>query len=299
LELLWLLQQRSDIEIRFATSDRFAGRACADLHPGLLGCFVSHNIGLDTPCDVVFLATPPDASKGLVAALPSARIIDLSNAHRFDDKSIYGLLPCFTSEQRHAQLIANPGCYATAAILALAPLASLIEPSVIIDAASGTTGAGRRASEDYSLSELHDDLFAYKVLNHAHTPEIANALHALSGQHFEVTFTPKLLPIRRGILATAYARLKNGDARKAFKEYYADQAFIRLEEKAEQVRLRRVVGTNDVLLHIAVDDATGRVVVQSALDNLLKGAAGQAMENMNLAFGLPRTTGLQGLKVQS
>ncbi len=294
IELTSLLSAHPNVHLRFITSDRLAGQTSGSL------TYLTHQQGLAQKADLVFLATPPEASKELAPKL-SSRVIDLSNAFRFSDNASYGLVPWFDSSK--ARLIANPGCYASAAILALAPLVSakLLQPEVIIDAASGTSGAGRRASEDYSFTELHDDLFAYKVLKHQHTPEIAMALGRIGGETFDVTFTPKLLPVRRGILASCYGRLRKGvtpaEARAAFARHAGP--FVRLETQAEAVRLRRVVGTNDILLHLAIDDTNGRVVVLSALDNLLKGAAGQAVENMNLALSLPRSRGLEGLRVHT
>jgi N-acetyl-gamma-glutamyl-phosphate reductase len=294
LELASLLAAHPDVRLCFVTSDRLAGQSCGAL------TYSTHDEGLAQSADIVFLATPPAASKALAPQI-RGRVIDLSNAFRFSDNASYGLVPWFDSSK--ARLIANPGCYASAAILGLAPLVSaqLLQPEVIIDAASGTSGAGRRASEDYSFTELHDDLFAYKVLKHQHTPEIAMALARLGGEAFDVTFTPKLLPVRRGILATCYGRLRKGvtaaEAQAAFSR--CQGPFIRIEAQAEAVRLRRVVGTNDLLLHLAIDDTNGRVVVLSALDNLLKGAAGQAVENMNLALSLPRSRGLEALRVHT
>jgi N-acetyl-gamma-glutamyl-phosphate reductase len=303
LELAWLLAHHDGVEVKFLTSERFVGRPCEELHPGLPPAwrFVATDEGAKSPCDVVFLATPPDVSRELLPKL-SCRVVDLSNTLRFTHEAAYGLFPYFAASGR---VVANPGCYATAAILALAPLfaAKLVTAEVVVDASSGTSGAGRRASEDYSLSELHDDLFAYKVMSHPHSREIAQALSQVGGEVVDVTFTPKLLPLRRGILSSAYARLKPGvapgRAHAALAAAYANDPFVTILQTAEQVRLRKVVGTNAVRLHMAIDHETGRVLVLTALDNLLKGAAGQALENMNLLCGFPRERGLTSLKVCS
>ncbi len=170
--------------------------------------------------------------------------------------------------------------------------------SLIIDAASGATGAGRKASEELSFSEVADDMRAYKVFRHQHTPEIAQVLAAIGGRPVELTFTPHLLPIRRGILCTAHAQLRSGVATSApqesLRKAYAGSAFVRVRPTPEDVSLRATCFTNRCDLSAAVD-SRGRVIVVSALDNLLKGAAGQALENLNLTLGFPQTAGLEGL----
>jgi N-acetyl-gamma-glutamyl-phosphate reductase len=204
----------------------------------------------------------------------------------------------FGAPPEGCRLVANPGCYATAAILSTAPLlrAGLVEASpILIDAKSGVTGAGRQAKEDYSFCEVAEDLRAYKVLGHQHTPEIALALerHAAPAR---VTFVPHLLPLRRGLLTTAYLRPKAGVSREALvdclRAAYAEAPFVRVVE-AGRVAIKAVAGTN--LTYVGLE-ANGETVVSiAALDNLVKGAAGQAVQNMNLALGLPQTEGLGGL----
>jgi N-acetyl-gamma-glutamyl-phosphate reductase len=215
-------------------------------------------------------------------------------------EAAYGLTDWFGSRAREARLIANPGCYATAAILGLAPLLrdDLIVPdSLIIDAASGATGAGRKASEEMSFSEVADDVRAYRVFRHQHTPEITQTLAAIGGRPVELTFTAHLLPIRRGILCTSHARLRPGvkasAAQESLSKAYASSAFVRVRPTPEHVSLRSTCFTNRC--DIAVAEDKGRLVIVSALDNLLKGAAGQALENLNLSLGLPQTAGLEGL----
>jgi N-acetyl-gamma-glutamyl-phosphate reductase len=206
---------------------------------------------------------------------------------------------------RGAKLVSNPGCYPTASALSVLPLlrAGLIEPDpIFIDAKSGTTGAGRKASEDYSFSELADDFRAYRVLRHQHQPEIERMLALGGAPGAKVTFTPHLLPIRRGILATAYCRLRAGaggsDPAQAVKQAIASFAegkpFIHVVTP-DEVRLRAVVGTNRVLMGATADAKRGVVVSIAAIDNLVKGAAGQAVQNANMMFGLPETTGLLAL----
>src|SRR6266849_667971 len=200
-----------------------------------------------------------------------------------------------------ARLVANPGCYPTAAALALVPLlrAGVLAPGeAIVDAASGTTGAGRKATEEMSFTEVMDDFRAYRVLRHQHTPEIAQALSRAAGRDVPLTFTAHLLPLRRGILATCYARLAEGrtgrDAAGALSHIYATEPFLDLAAGPDEVSLKAVVGTNRCQIGLAAD--AGRIVVISAIDNLVKGAAGQAVQNLNLALGWPETSGLDTLR---
>src|SRR5437870_3879830 len=178
---------------------------------------------------------------------------------------------------------------------------ALAAGDVIVDAASGTTGAGRKASEEMSFSEVVDDFRAYRVLRHQHTPEIAQALFRAAGGEVPLTFTPHLLPLRRGILATCYARLAPGkgaaDAGAAFSHNYANEPFIELAAAADEVSLKAVVGTNRCQIGFSAGGADpGRIVVIASIDNLVKGAAGQALQNLNLALGWPETSGLDTLR---
>jgi len=202
---------------------------------------------------------------------------------------------------REAQLVSNPGCYATASTLgALALLrGGVVEPAgLIIDAASGATGAGKKAAEDFSFSEVDGDFRAYRVLRHQHTPEIERALGLAGSPAGPVTFTPHLLPARRGILATIYGRLRPGktgaDAAAAVATFVSGKPFLRAA-KPDGVRLHPVIGTNRVLLGADADPERGVAVCFAAIDNLVKGAAGQAVQNANLMLGLAETTGLEAL----
>jgi N-acetyl-gamma-glutamyl-phosphate reductase len=200
-----------------------------------------------------------------------------------------------------APLVANPGCYPTAAALALAPLYEaglLADEGPIVDAKSGTSGAGRKASEEMSFTEVMDDFRAYRVLRHQHAPEIAQSLGFAARRAVDLTFTAHLLPLRRGILATCYARLRTGagaaPVRDAFVHKYAEEPFVQLAASPEEVGLKSVTGTNLCQIGFAVEGT--RVVVLSAIDNLVKGAAGQAVQNLNLALGWPETAGLDTLR---
>ncbi len=322
-----LLASHRGVELVFCTSDKRNSESVAEalqpVGPGLRGLHFEANsaaLSLSAGVDVVFLATGAEVSIDLVPRLwesTRARIIDLSGAFRLrnlDDyvtyyrfqhprpdllpRAHYGLPELYGSPPADARLIANPGCYATAALLSTAPLlrSGLVElDRVLIDAKSGVTGAGRQAKEDYSFCEVAEDLRAYKVLSHQHTPEIALGLERF-GQGAPVVFVPHLLPLRRGLLTTAYLRPKAGvrrdDLIACLREAYADKPFIRVVD-ASRVGIKSVAGTN--LVYVGVEANGDTVVSVAALDNLVKGAAGQAVQNMNLAFGLAETEGLDGL----
>jgi len=241
------------------------------------------------------------------------RVVDLSGAFRLRDAALYPKfygfqhprpdllaeafygLPELHPAPRGTRLVANPGCYPTAAALPLVPLieAGLLAPDpLIVDAASGVTGAGRKATEDYSFTEIDGDFRAYKVLRHQHQPEIAQTLGR------PLTFTPHLLPVKRGILATCYARLAAGkdpqSLRAALLHKYAEAPFVEVLDAPDQVSLKGVNGTNQC--QIAVASEGGVVVAIAAIDNLVKGAAGQAVQNLNLISGWPQTAGLEALR---
>ena len=294
-------------------------------------------------CAAALLCTPAEVSLELAPKLVAAglKVVDLSGAFRLRDRhayqaayrhehtaadllaeAVYGipeLGPATRAAIAQARLVANPGCYATAATLALVPLleAGLLDPeAIVIDAASGTSGAGRKATEEMSFTEVCDDFRAYRVLRHQHTPEIGQSCALAAGRPVALTFTPHLLPLRRGILSTAYGRLAKGrdpaELRRAFLHKYAGapgptagavkaeaEPFVALAGAPDQVSLRAVVGTNRC--QIAVESGggpldPGRVVVVSSLDNLIKGAAGQAVQNLNLMMGWSETIGLTALR---
>jgi N-acetyl-gamma-glutamyl-phosphate reductase len=264
--------------------------------------YVTQAEAIATDCDVAILATPAEVSLDLAPKLLAAgkRVIDLSGAFRLRDAShypkfynfehrapkllaeaVYGLPELDRTRQRNARLVANPGCYATAIQLALAPLH--YQGRVIVDAMSGVTGAGRKATEDFSFAEIANDVRAYRVGKHQHTPEIEQQLGT------RVTFVPHLLPVKRGIIATCHVDAKHVDFSR-----YADEPFISLAPSANDVKLVDVVGTNKCRIGYVHDGE--HVVVISAIDNLVKGAAGQAVQNLNLMLGLPEQAGLAGLR---
>jgi len=329
MELARIASRHPALSLALAISDKWAGSTLAD-HlplPGPTGAVrikpqSEATAAAFAAVELVFLCTPAEASIALapLALEAGARVVDLSGGFRLSADEYprwYGFAhprpdllsqACYSmpeagasGEIRSARLVSNPGCYATASTLgALALLrGGVIErEGIIVDAKSGTTGAGRKANEEFSFSEVEGDFRAYRVLRHQHTPEIERAL-GLGGQGpLKLTFTPHLLPTRRGILATVYGRLVRGkqaaDAAAAMQAFAADRTFLRVA-KPEAVRLHPVVGTNRVLLGADADPERGVAVGFAALDNLVKGAAGQAVQNANLMLGLPETAGLDGL----
>jgi N-acetyl-gamma-glutamyl-phosphate reductase len=333
MELARILASHPRFSLGLVTSDKWAGKSlgaqvAVAAPAGDLTCF-SHEQGQAHlgEVDVVFLCTPAEVSVELAprALAAGARVVDLSGGFRLAAdqfpqwygfthpapallaEAVYSLPEATNNVEkiRTARLVSNPGCYATASVLAVLPLlrAGFMESdSVIIDAKSGTTGAGRKASEEMSFSEVADDVRAYRIFRHQHAPEIELALTMGGAPHVRVTFIPHLLPVRRGILATAYGRLRHGTGgsdpaggvRKALDDFSEERPFIRVVAP-DEVRLQAAVGTNRVVLGASADARLGMVVSFAAIDNLVKGAAGQAVQNANLMFGFSETAGLLGL----
>jgi N-acetyl-gamma-glutamyl-phosphate reductase len=315
IELTRLLLGHRGITLSFVTSDRWVGQSIASKTslPSELP-YVSNEQGLTSAkgCEVVFLATPAETSLELAPKLRAlgVRVVDLSGSFRLQDlrkypafykfehsspalvkEAVYGMPELFREKVRGAKFVANPGCYATAAALSVAPLlrAGLIDPSsIVISAASGVSGAGRKATEDYTFMEIDSDFRAYRTLKHQHVPEIEQTLGV------KLVFTPHLLPMKRGILNTTVARLKSGvtqaQVNDAFKAAFGQEPLVKLLRDADAVRISDVAKTPWCLIGASVDETT--VVSVSAIDNLLKGAASQAVQNMNLMLGHEETAGL-------
>lgn len=271
--------------------------------------------------DVIFAALPHGLSQELAALCDKAgkAFIDMGADFRLEseeeyrqwyggsytdqalhEKAVYGLPEFFREKIRGKKLIANPGCYTTAVPLALVPALKngLIESSgIIADCKSGVTGAGRKPTQSNHYPELNESFTAYKVANHRHTPEIEQTLSILSGEKLKVTFVPHLLPINRGILATCYAKLKPGVTEKqlwdAYHDAYDKEFFVRLLPEGQVANVKNVRCSNFCDVSLFTDPRTSTFVAISALDNMVKGAAGQAVQNMNLSFGLEETTGLR------
>lgn len=301
LELAKLLAVHPGARLACAASDTHAGKLVEELtqrdHGDLAFVTTEQAKAIAKTCAIALLAVPPDAAKALVGELP-VRVIDLSHAFRATDGVPYGLTSLFASQVTDAKLVANPGCYATAVITAAAPLveAGLIDGDIVVCAHSGVTGAGRQATEALSLGEMYGEVKAYKVLRHQHVPEIEMALGRLKA-NTRVILTTHLLPIARGIFGTLTVKLTRDSSTLGLVELYrnrfAGDPTVAIARSAEEVSLRKVVGTN--LVMVGVEAAGDRAVITVAIDNLLKGAAGQAIENMNLMLGFPRTAGLTHL----
>lgn len=270
--------------------------------------------------DVVFFATPAGVSAKLSPQVVElgGKVIDLSGDFRLESpavyqewykkdaapeawikRAVYGLTEWNKEQVAGASLIANPGCYPTAALLALLPLAKsgwVATESWIVDAKSGVSGAGRGVSLGVHYSEINESIHAYKVGTHQHTPEIEQEMMRQSGAETTIQFTPHLVPMTRGILATAYGKLTKQVTQAQIQEFYAsayaDQPFVRIRSAGSHPRTKEVYGSNYCDIAVHVDERTGRVILLSVIDNVVKGAAGQAIHNMNVMFELPETMGL-------
>ena len=311
-ELLRLLAGHPHLEVVAATAHENAGERVRDVHPGVRS-LADLTLGSTSPdalaeAELVFLALPHGLSGVFARTLPeSVKVVDLGADHRLTDAAAYrkyyggthpgawtyGLpeLPGQRARIAASTRVASTGCYAVATILALAPLvaAGLVErDDVVVVAASGTSGAGRTAKLNLLASEVMGDVTPYKVGAHQHVPEILQATGATS-----LALTPLLAPMPRGILATVTARpAGNGDARAALVEAYADEPFVHVLPDGQQPHTAATCGSNSAHLQLTTDTSSGRVIVTSAIDNLGKGAAGQAVQNANLMLGLPETAGL-------
>ncbi len=324
-ELVRLLSAHKNTEITMLASKSYAGQKMSDVYPSLVGvCDIvleeSDTDKAAEKCDVVFTALPHGVSHEVISALyaKGLKVIDLSGDFRYNDikvyeewykvehacpellaESVYGLCELHRDEIKNTRLVGNPGCYTTCSILGLAPLLAkgLIETkNIIIDAKSGVTGAGRGLAIDYHFCECTESMKAYKVATHRHTSEIEQELSLLAGEDIKLSFTPHLVPMKRGIFATEYANLKQNVTTEeliaVYKEFYKDEPFVRVYEKGLP-ESNHVSGSNFVDIGLTVDERLGRVIVVSAIDNLVKGAAGQAVQNMNILFGLDETEGLK------
>ena len=322
-EFLRLGAAHPEFEIVAATGDSQAGTAVADLYPSLAAAYPDmvfssvEDVDLDG-LDLVFMGLPHGHAQNLVPQIRGKvpHIVDLSADFRFDDPAIYptwygephaapellpefvfGMPELFRSRLPGAELVAVAGCYVTTAALTLAPLlaAGLIEASgIIVDAASGVSGAGRPPKPNTTFCTVDEDYTAYGLLDHRHTPEIEMAIGAHAGTDASVLFTPHLAPMNRGILATCYARpvgeIATADVMSCLHETYADEPFIVVSERSPSTKA--TLGSNSVHLTARVDERTGTVLAIGALDNLVKGASGQGIQCANIVLGLPEATGL-------
>ena len=324
-ELVRILMGHKEVEIKWYGSRSYIDKKYYEVYQNMFRivdavCLDDNIEALAEQVDVIFTATP----QGFLASilnediLSKVKIVDLSADYRIKDvaiyekwykiehkspefikEAVYGLCEVNREDVKKARLVANPGCYTTCSILTIYPLAKegLIDmSSIIIDAKSGTSGAGRGAKVDNLYCEVNENIKAYGVASHRHTPEIEEQLGYASGENVVLNFTPHLVPMNRGILATAYANLKPGVTeemvRAAYDKYYKEEKFVRVLDKGLCPQTKWVEGSNYVDVNFVIDNRTNRVIMMGAIDNLVKGAAGQAVQNMNLMFGLPETEGL-------
>ena len=329
-ELVRLLMGHKDVEIMWYGSRSYIDKKYAEVYQNMFEivedtCLDDNMEELASKVDVIFTATPQGFLAGVLTEeiLSRVKIIDLSADFRIKDvktyekwykiehkspqfieEAVYGLCEINRDKVKGARLIANPGCYTTCSILTAYPLVKegLIDPdTLIIDAKSGTSGAGRGAKLPNLFCEVNENMKAYGVTNHRHTPEIEEQLGYAAGKEILVNFTPHIVPMNRGILATEYAALNKkadgtlptyGEVKAIYDKYYKNEKFVRVLEKDICPETKWVEGSNYVDVNFKIDERTGRIVMMGALDNLVKGAAGQAVQNMNLLFGFDEAEGL-------
>lgn len=325
-ELVRILLGHKDVEIKWYGSRSYIDKKYASIYQNFFqlvdaNCMDDNMEVLADQVDVIFTATPQGLCASLVneEILSKVKIIDLSADFRIKDvkvyeewyklehkspqfieEAVYGLCEINREDVKKARLVANPGCYTTCSILTCYPLVKegIIDPNtIIVDAKSGTSGAGRGAKVDNLFCEVNENMKAYGVATHRHTPEIEEQLGYACGEKITINFTPHLVPMNRGILATAYASLKKDvtyeEVKAIYDKYYADEKFVRVLEKDVCPQTKWVEGSNYVDVNFKIDLRTNRIIMMGAIDNLVKGAAGQAVQNMNLMFGLKESEGLE------
>ena len=301
-EVLRLCATHPAFQVVYVAGESSAGAKLIEKFPGIgrLGDVIIQKWDPSAlpQLDVLFASLPSGESKEALARVPaSTKIVDIGGDHRFVEGWTYGLADVWPDQIKGKTRIANPGCYPSATLAALAPLAAnkMIDPaSVIIDAKSGVSGAGRGGGSTFGYAEVNEDVSAYGLLKHAHVPEMTKAITQLAGASAILTFTPHLIPMTRGILATCYARGKatTADCLDAARAFYRNRPFVRVIEKAPHSKW--ATGSNLVFVSYAADPERNLIIALAAIDNLGKGAAGQAVQNANLITGQPETAGLEG-----
>jgi N-acetyl-gamma-glutamyl-phosphate reductase len=310
-ELARLLSSHPEVRLSWATGRSEAGKRLGDVFPYLDDIQISLEPG---EADIIFSALPAGSSAQMVIPLinKGMRVIDLSADFRLDEESlypewygfshpapylikekVYGLSELYRQDIARAHLVANPGCYPTATLLALAPALreGLIQPDIVVDAKSGMSGAGRTLNLATHFAEANESLSAYALEGHRHLPEIVQEVRKIGGISPRVTFIPHLVPLTRGLLVTCYASLiKETNVESLYQEFYRKEPFVKVVAFPPPTKL--TLGSNLCLIHPTIDRRTGKLIVVSCLDNLIKGGAGQAIQNMNLMLGLPETLGI-------
>ena len=323
IELLRLLSDHPYCEVVAVSSVSFEGSAVNDIYPGfdqICHLKIGTSDEVIENSEIVFACLPHGLSEEFARkTLDAGKVfVDMGADFRLENsedykewynedfkvptlhlEAVYGLCELYRDDICDARLIANPGCYPTAAALALAPALKngiIDTDSIIIDAKSGTTGAGRGLTKETHFSECNENFAAYKVCAHRHTPEIEQTLSAIAKKDIKVTFTPHLLPVNRGIEETIYAKLKKDisidEIISLYEEQYCAEDFVRVRKKGEIASIKNVRLSNFCDIALFKDERTNRLIILSAIDNMIKGAAGQAIQNMNIIFGLPEFTGL-------
>lgn len=325
-ELVRLLTAHRDVEIKWYGSRSYIDKKYHEVYRNLFQivddvCMDDNMEELSKQVDVIFTATPQGFCASLLneKILSDTRIVDLSADYRIKDvavyeqwykiphkspqfikEAVYGLCELNRDVIPTARLVANPGCYPTCSTLSIYPLLKegLIDAgSIIIDAKSGTSGAGRGAKQDNLFCEVNENIKAYAVAAHRHTPEIEEQLSYAAGEPVLINFTPHLVPMNRGILVTAYASLTKQvtyeEVKAVYDRYYEEETFVRVLDRDICPETKWVEGSNYVDVNFKIDARTSRIIIMGAMDNLVKGAAGQAVQNMNLMFGLPESQGLE------
>ena len=327
-ELVRLLLRHPNAELALLTADRRAGQEMAAVFPQFAPYVLPKLVSIESVdwvgagLDVIFCALPHATTQKVIkqvfAAVPGAKVVDLSADFRLADiasyarwyghehhapelqrQAIYGLVEIYRDEIKRAHLVANPGCYTSCAQLPLIPLlrAKAIDPGeIVIDAKSGMTGAGRSAKEEMLFSEVSEGIHAYGVGHHRHMAELDQEFSKAAGREVIASFTPHLMPMNRGILSTIYVRTVAGspeDLHAILLKFYANEPFVHVLPYGQMPQTRHVRGSNMTFIGVAKDRIAGRAIIGSALDNLVKGASGQAVQNMNVMLGYPETTGLE------
>lgn len=317
IDLARILVQHPGVRLTSVTGRSGAGQRLGEIFPHMADCGLAVEAELGE-VEIAFAALPHGASaEAVVRALErDIKVIDVSADFRLKDaavyrewykethpapellaEAVYGLPEIYRAEIAAARLVANPGCYPTCSILALAPALreGLIEPDIIVDSKSGVSGAGRTLTQNTHFAEANENVSAYALGGHRHMPEIKQELQNLAGgREVSLTFVPHLIPMTRGMLSTCYARLTRRlgieEIRSIYREFYRDEPFVRVVDAPPQTK--QTLGSNFCLIHPVLDPRTGRLIVVSCIDNLVKGGAGQAVQNMNLMLGLPEGMGL-------
>lgn len=324
IELVRILSSHSEVKLEVLGSHSFDGQPISDVYANFahvldMDC---EEVDLDkvAQCDVAFTALPHGASKDVIPSLieKGLKVIDLSGDFRYDDievyekwygqehsspellkESVYGLCELYRDKVKDARLVGNPGCYTTCSILGAYPILKSglgNSENIIVDAKSGVTGAGRGLGLGTHFCECTENTKAYKIATHRHTSEIEQELSKAADSEVMISFTPHLIPQKRGILSTIYVNLNKPctteELIKVYKDFYKDEYFVRVKDAGKLPETKHVAGSNFVDIGIVVDERLNRAVIVSAIDNLFKGAAGQAVQNMNIMFGLDEKTGI-------